>query len=347
MLNPAKQLQDMVLNGGWRVLKPVPRPSSATGGHFSQCYLVESNDGTTAFLKALDYSEALESPDPARALQAMTDAYNFERDLLAKCRDRHMDRVVRALEDGSIRIDGAPAGGVVQYIIFELGDGDVRSHLARSQRIDFAWHLRSLHNIATGLRQLHIAGIAHQDVKPSNVLVFDKNTSKVADLGSAAYKGHKGPTDEFPCAGDYTYAPPELLYRFIDPDWNQRRFGCDVYLLGSMVIFFFTGFGTTSMLMNELQETLQWRNWDGSFEDVLPYLRDAFGRVVDQFAANLPAGELRDELKIAVCQLCDPDPRRRGHPANRRGMGSPFSLERYVSKFDLLARRAEMRVLRG
>ena len=40
-----------------------------------------------------------------------------------------------------------------------------------------------------------------------------------------------------------------------------------------------------------------------------------------------------------VEELCEPDPRLRGHPLNRFGKGNQYSLERYIAKFDLLARR--------
>src|SRR5262249_27237780 len=122
----------------------------------------------------------------------------------------------------------------------ELADsGDVRKYLDVAARFDSAWVLRSLHHVATGLRQLHSAGIAHQDVKPSNVLVFDAKISKVADLGRASSQGESPPHEDHHIAGDPEYAPPELCYHHVVPDWNQRRLGCDAYLLGSMVVFFF------------------------------------------------------------------------------------------------------------
>src|SRR6266851_917241 len=51
-------------------------------------------------------------------------------------------------------------------------DGDVRKHLSPTQSLDIVWILRCLHHIATGLHQLHSAKVAHQDLKPSNVLAF-------------------------------------------------------------------------------------------------------------------------------------------------------------------------------
>jgi serine/threonine protein kinase len=258
-----------------------------------------------------------------------------------------MDRVVRALDSGAVHVHGAPAGGVVEYLIFEIAEGDIRSRLSALERIELAWILRCLHHIATGIQQLHSVGIAHQDIKPSNVLVFDGDLSKVADLGRASYSGETGPFDEEGCAGDKTYAPPESLYGYCDPDWGLRRFGYDAYLMGSMVVFFFTGLSATAMLTCELDDCFHWTNWAGGFTQVLPYLRDAFERVKMKFSSHIQDPQLKEELTLTVSQLCDPDPRLRGDPTNRLRNAPPFSMERYVTKFDLLARRVEVGIIKG
>lgn len=335
--NPAEQLSGLRLEGGWTVGEMLRRPPESTGGCFSVSYHVVSDGGAKAFLKALDFSEALHAPDPARVLQSLTDAYNFERDLLAQCANGRMDRVVRAIADGTIRGSGLP----VQYLILELADGDVRRHLAAVGRIDVAWKLRALHHIATGLWQLHKVGIAHQDMKPSNALVCNTKETKVGDLGRAAYKGHKAPSDNCPCAGDPAYAPPELLYNHLPSDWGQRRFGCDLYLLGSMVVFLFAGVSMTSLLLTEMHADYGWRTWTGTFPDVLPYVRDAFNRALQRFHDSLDE-RLRSELTQIVRQLCEPDPELRGHHSDRQVKVGMLSLERFVSAFNRLARRAEL-----
>ncbi len=343
MASAASQLLGMTLDGGWKVISPSTSLKHGTGGNFSVGYIVQNEDGREAFLKALDYSSALRAPDPARALEALTKAFNFERDVLSKCRG--LDRVVTALADGSVHVSGA-AEGVVQYLIFELAAGDVRAKATISKSFDLAWALRSTHHVATGIRQLHSREIAHQDLKPSNVLVFPDNVSKVSDLGRAAYKGHIPPHDVFTYAGDPTYAPPELRYGYTDPDWNKRRLGCDAYLLGSMVVFFFTGVGMTSLIEAELQPGHSWRVWGGTYQEVLPYVRTAFTNVVIKFENEIISqydnSVLRDDLSEVVKQLCEPDPNLRGDPKNILIQANQFSLERYLSKFDYLARRAEM-----
>jgi len=340
MKGAAEQLEGAELPGGWKVTSKLERTPARTGSHFSCGYFVEGDDGRKGFLKALDYSGALRSPDPAQALNAMTAAYNFEADLCEKCKDRHMRRVVTAVGKGTVYLDPNDPVTVVQYLIFEQAENDVRVYLDKFDAFDTAWVLRALHHVATGLNELHMAGIAHQDVKPSNVLVFPQEGSKVADLGRAADKETAGPFDEWGVAGDQGYAPPELLYRHVAGDWNTRRFGCDAYLLGSMVVFFFARVSMTALILDNLDESYHWRIWPGTFQDVMPYIRDAFGRAVASFLEDVPE-DTRAAISPLVRELCEPDPRLRGHPRTRVVRGNQYSVERYVSTFDMLASKAE------
>ena len=261
--------------------------------------------------------------------------------MLRLCRTRRFDRVVLPLTDGTTHVEGE----VVQYIIFELADGDLHTHAEILTDLDLAWKLRSLHHVATGLRQLHTQGIAHQDVKPSNVLVFNHSVSKVTDLGRSAHRGATAPHDDYRVAGDKSYAPPELLYGHLLPDWNARRFGCDLYLLGSMIPSYFVRQGTTPLLYAYLHPHHTHGRWTGDYWGVLPYIRHALGQALDDVAPYIPE-QVRDELLVVTRQLCEPDPDLRGHPRNR-APSTRYSLDRYVTHFDLLARRAELSIWRG
>src|SRR5690606_38946951 len=101
-------------------------------------------------------------------------------------------KVSRLLDSGNENFSGHLIKNVY-YLIFELADGDVREHINFSDSIDIAWKLRSLHNIVTGINQLHSIDIAHQDIKPSNVFVYDKLTSKLGDLGRSLSREIEGP----------------------------------------------------------------------------------------------------------------------------------------------------------
>jgi len=207
------------------------------------------------------------------------------------------------------------------------------------------WMLRAMHHASSGLKQLHGAGVAHQDLKPSNLLVFGDRSSKVADLGCAAIRDGWAPRDGTPIAGDLGYAPPELLYRYLPPDWNVRRLGCDLYLLGGLLVFFILGMSVTALIQSRLDESHRWQQWSGRYQDVLPYVRAAHATMLETVKEAVPA-LLADDLTGIVRELCEPEVELRGHPAERLGSRSPFSVERYVSRFDLLARRAELVLLR-
>jgi len=346
MSRPASQLLGLSLEGGWKVTERLKRLPGQTGGHFSEGYVVVHENGTKAFLKALDYDRAMKASDPARALAPLIKRYNFERDLLARC--RNMDRIVKGLEDGTVMVPDEKRGDqVVQYLIFEFADGgDVRKYLDISQRFDTVWALRSLHHIATGLKQLHSESIAHQDLKPSNVLVFNPEVTKVADLGRACARGVDGPYENRPLAGDPEYAPPELCYNHVLPDWNPRRLGCDVYLLGGMVVFLFARANLTAMIVDNLDPSLRPGAWQGTYAEVLPYIRNAFESALITFGEDLDrrVPHLKQHLVPIVRELCDPDPTYRGDPKGRKSGANQFSLERYISRFDLLARREEVRI---
>lgn len=345
MPSPAEKLSGLALARDWTVVKKVDPGYGATGGHFSCTYEVVHENGSTAFLKALDYSVAFKSPDVPAALQALTTAFVFERELLDQCRARGMNRVVQCIDAGSVVVDDSPIGKV-DYLIFQRADSDLRGYLSTAGKVEIAWKLRSLHHISAGLWQLHSAEIAHQDTKPSNVLVFGKDGSKISDLGCASLRKTPGPRDNLAFAGDRAYAPPEQLYGYLDPEWSRRRLGCDAYHLGSMIFFIFTGVSATSLIFKVMQPQHLPGAWSGTYREVLPYVREGFGRAVTEFGEHIPNGWLRSELKQLVEYLCEPDLDLRGHPLNRQGFAQRLSLERFVSRLDLLASRSEIQMRR-
>jgi eukaryotic-like serine/threonine-protein kinase len=66
-------------------------------------------------------------------------------------------------------------------------------------------------------------------IKPSNILLYPllypALEANLSDLGRACCKMIDTPQSEQAIAGDPDYAPPELLYGKIDPNWHQRRLG--------------------------------------------------------------------------------------------------------------------------
>jgi eukaryotic-like serine/threonine-protein kinase len=343
--SPAEMLLGSVLDNGWKVIEKYKRDSKSTGGNFCVGYRVENSDGQQGFCKALDYFGALQSgKDPALVLEAMTANFNFERDILRKCDEYGMSRVIRILDSGTVRTTDSPFP--VSYLIFEFAEFDIRKELDDVDDLEASLRLRTLHHIATGLKQLHAIRIAHQDLKPSNVLIVDSHAErrncKLGDLGRATDSQVSAPHDDLPIAGDRNYAPPEQLYNATPVDFGPRRLACDLYHLGSLAMFMFTSLPMNAHLAQNLHPTHMWTTWTGSYDEVMPYVRDAFGEALSTLREQCPA-TVADRLTRLVGYLCEPDPFRRGYQSQMRNSMNPYGLERIVSEFDLLAIRAGMR----
>jgi hypothetical protein len=68
--------------------------------------------------------------------------------------------------------------------------------------------------------------------------------------------------------------------------------------------------------------------------------------VIHDLRQQLP-DVIGEELAAAIRELTEPDPVRRGHPANISGAGPRYGVERYISRFDLLQKRFDVRGTRG
>lgn len=101
----------------------------------------------------------------------------------------------------------------------------------------------------------------------------------------------------------------------------------------------------TAMVLAHMPADHLYTVWGGNYSEVLAEIRDALGLALEEFSLCVPGEQLRKPLREAVSQLCDPEPSRRGHPSNRQGSANPYSLERYVSLFNLLAQRAAIGIL--
>lgn len=349
--DPSLGLLGKTLRNGWTVAQIAHRTPKGTGGHFSVCFIVEREDGTKAFLKATDYSRALRSCDPAFYLHRQAEAFIFERRLLKECSG--MSRVVRLLDHGSVRADARNPASVSQYLIFELADSDLRGFI---ERIRIATALALTRDVAVGLMQLHEAGIAHQDIKPSNILVFGETTrAKIGDLGRAVGMGVHGPHDSLDWPGDYTYAPPETLYGHIPDGWEDRRVSGDYFLLGSIILFALSEVSMTPMLLEQLPARHHPELWRKKFRAVLPHLKRSFASVLarirgdftERFGASVHE-RVCDEIMAMLRQLCHPEPEKRGFPDGfRHRSGRGRDIRPYVSSLTRLSKVARLQLLRS
>lgn len=342
-MKPAEMLKGMVLEG-YEVRQQITKKPDDTGGHFSVCY-VAHREGKDYFLKATDTTFVRSGNDSASRIRDALSAFTYERDLLELARMHAMTRVVRVLAAGdvSVKFRDPNIGEIdlpVFYLIFERGDSSLREKMLDSVPVEPIDQLKALHHATLGLRQLHSKDVAHQDLKPSNVMGFvaeDGNGHyKIADLGCASRRNRPALHDGLACPGDRRYAPPESLYENSPSAFDRRRFGADLYLLGSLIAQIFTGVTVTASVQNKLPDVHRYGNWRGPYDQVLPRLVEAFDAVLLDLRPDWPYQNedpsIRDRLELAVRQLCCPDPIRRGHP-RAFGTVNPLDVERYVSLF--------------
>lgn len=346
----AHNMLGMELSNGWKVVQKLERAKSGTGGIYAAYYVVVQGS-RRGFLKAFDYSAVDKATDDvANITMEVTTAFHYEKEVLSRCAAHKIRNVIRLLETGWTSVTAAKvkSNPRVEYLILELAEsGDCRTML-ETDRADLKWKLHSLHLIASGLNQLHRAKIAHQDIKPSNIVNDHQEVSRISDFGSAYINDEVGNvpvhlTREY--CGTFAYAPPELLYG-MNGDFELRRRACDAYLLGNLIVYYFAKANMTALIRSNLDSKFCWTRPEnrGRFSEVRVFVLDAFVKALCDFESELKrlSPELseteRCDLVFCVKHLCVPDPFERGHPKNHRELDSNFSLTRFVS---ILARMSK------
>jgi hypothetical protein len=106
-------------------------------------------------------------------------------------------------------------------------------------------------------------------------------------------------------------------------------------------VFLFVGISATDAIGGHLRPEHHWDAWcGGRYRDIEPHLIEATQATLEELSAETDP-MVREELTELTGYLLDPDPLRRGHPRNRAGAGAPYGLERFISRFDVLASKAE------
>jgi serine/threonine protein kinase len=253
-MRASEHLVGLVLDGDWIIVRQLAREPGHTGGTFSRGYIAERK-GEFSFVKALDYADAFQpGVNTAKALQEMTAAFLHEREVLEVCKEKRLSRVVAAIAAGEIQVPSfSPMEGRVQYLMFEMAEFDVRSQMDLSERHGTLWCIQALADVSLALFQIHKELIAHQDIKPSNILFCKQNSFKLADFGRSSRRGRSIWWDDFAIAGDQSYAPFEQLYGYRDPDFVKRRVGCDLFMFGNLSAFLFSGTNVTANVLSRLE----------------------------------------------------------------------------------------------
>ncbi len=336
----AENLLGHTLKNDWEVIEKINLPKTSTGGFFSVGYKVRNNEGKLAFLKAINFNKMSASAGIMAQIELTTKAFNFECELLDVCKNENMNKIVLSLDYGEYFVGDENLANLVPYIIFELANADIRSYKNITHGLDALWILKILHSIAIGIKQLHEVKIIHQDLKPSNVLLFDitsenKEESKISDLGRSYSENIPAPHgDSF--RGDRSYAPIEYWYGYDNDKWSKSKYSIDLYLFGNLILFLFTNHNINTLIYSKLDDAYKWESWTGTYDEVKDFILAIFVECIEEIKSQILPEYIAEDIKLMIEQLCNPDPERRGHPQSILGTKSKYSLERYISILDAL-----------
>jgi len=357
--SPKDLLQGHVLKSGWVLVKRLARSATSTGSSFGTGYLAERGQ-EKSFVKAIDFVDALGEPDVLAALRALTTEVEFERDTLKACAEAGLGHVIRYIEHEYVSAPNGDLARQVFCLVMEVGDGDLRKTMEGQTVFRCAWALKVMAEVAKGIYELHKLRIAHQDIKPSNVISvpnskktspfgYDEKILKLSDLGRVTRQGVVGPFDGYVFPGDTNYMPPEHWYPnafapgiLQSRPWNDGREAADAYMLGSLLIFTLSGMTLQTVVTQCLPLTFRPTVWTGRYDqDLIAALKLAHTEALIKCINGYIYFEVADELKKIALEITHPDPTQRGDRRARREIANEVGMNRISQRLSALYARAQ------
>lgn len=134
-----------------------------------------------------------------------------------------------------------PSGRYVHSIKMELGVADL-STIEESGKLPFAVRKTLYGDVLRGLAYCHeVLGVLHRDLKPQNVIVFDRGSkleAKIADFGLAAFLASPGGTvNNSQTVYTYPWRAPELWGPFFTPEYGIEVDTYAALVIGADLLF--------------------------------------------------------------------------------------------------------------
>jgi serine/threonine protein kinase len=209
---------------------PANRKVTTVGGYELLEKLGEGGMGAVYKARKQDTNElvALKMLFPEKTSNAIV-LKRFEQEFLAASRMDH-PHVVRVLDFGT--------SANFHYLVMELVEGpSLGQRIVKQGRLKEAEAVDYVLQVATGLQQIHEAGLIHRDIKPDNILLAPGEVAKLSDLGLVKILGDEVDlTRPNTGLGTPNYMAPE---QFSDAKHADAR--CDIYSLGATLYTALTG----------------------------------------------------------------------------------------------------------
>ena len=335
----------MIRSGGqWEIKRLLHTGPQQSGGNFGVGYVVyDERNKLERFLKVVDFRKRLS--DPSKLAQLLNEA-QFEVDIHRYCGERRMSKVVQMVSHGDLIFKRRSDGEEYSFIciVMERGEGDIKNHVDYAPNQSPYWKLCVLRDVSLAIAQIERANLAHNDVKPSNVIRFqsngDEHSVKLGDIARAVRKDGQGPFDGLEWAGDPGHKPIEVLYGWKEPEWQDRRTAADAYMLGNLIAFLFIGASLTERIVNSLPQQYHPFAHAADYRQVLPIIKHTWSIIVKNQIAPAFPDAIRAELESILCWLTEPDPQIRGDEAARRS--GVVGMDRIHSRLVRLAQKTRI-----
>ncbi|MER6122377.1 serine/threonine-protein kinase [Streptomyces sp. NPDC001795] len=133
---------------------------------------------------------------------------------------RYSSRVVRVFDINR--------HGDMPFIVMELVAGEpLSAHVGRGRHLTLEQTVRWTQEICKGLTDIHGQGVAHQDIKPANVLLDGADGVKIVDFGIARFTDA---TASYKVRGTLQYMSPEQFRgERVTPATDLYALGCVLY----------------------------------------------------------------------------------------------------------------------
>jgi len=156
-------------------------------------------------------------------------------------RIEHEKKALAKLDHASIShiFDAGTTKNGDVYLVMDFIDGEPLSEFIQNHTLDLKDRLRLFLKIGAAIQHAHNKGIIHQDIKPSNIMVTQKDDElsvKIIDFGVAIFYNAEQESAENPrnnlIGGTPSYMSPEQL----TGRWNAIDTRTDIFSLG-LVLF--------------------------------------------------------------------------------------------------------------